>query len=434
MLALLLALLSSHAQALTPVKITVGDSHSCAVFDDGSVKCWGDNSSGQLGTGRTAGQGGAAGTMGSLLPFVNLGTGRKAIDIKANSSSTCALLDDRSLKCWGANGSGQLGYGDTQARGSTAASMGDGLKPIDLGTGRKVESFAVGYDFACAILDNSELKCWGSGSSGQVGYGDSQNRGDARNEMGDRLPSVALGIGRRAVQISAGYTHACALLDDDSVKCWGENSNGQLGQGDSVTRGDGAAEMGDLLKRIDLGTTVAPLAVHAGSTHSCVHLSDRSIRCWGDNSNGSTGAGSPGSFGDGPGEMGAALKPVDIEPGLTVDQFSCARRHCCTTFLGPGTMKCWGINDAGHLGIGDSTDRGNAESQMGQSLPFVDLGPLEAVAQIATGRYHSCAILVGGAVKCWGTNGNGQLGLGDTRNRGANLTDMGNGLPKVALY
>src|SRR5262249_14273646 len=147
-------------------------------------------------------------------------------------------------------------------RGNLPTNSGDALKTVDLGRGRKVVSFAVGYDHACAILDNKELKCWGA-NNGELGLGDTRNRGIKPGEMGDALPAVNLGLGRHAVQVSAGYAHTCALLDNGAVKCWGDGNDGELGQENTNAIGGAVGQMGDLLKPIDLGTNLKPFQVFA---------------------------------------------------------------------------------------------------------------------------------------------------------------------------
>ena len=150
----------------------------------------------------------------------------------------------------GKNGSSfQIGDGPNE--------MGNSLDAIELGTGRTATAIAAGKYHNCAILDNSSIKCWGSNNAGQLGLGDTYNRGDldhnsGDSEMGDSLPVVDLGAGRTARGITAGDSHTCALLDNFSVKCWGKNESGQLGLGDNSTRGDGSGEMGDNLPVISL--------------------------------------------------------------------------------------------------------------------------------------------------------------------------------------
>src|SRR5262249_2915630 len=138
-------------------------------------------------------RGDGPGEMGNALPVVNLGAGRTARQLAGGNFFTCALLDDGTAKCWGANGSGQLGLGDVTLRASPSA-----LAPIDLGTGRTATLITAGNGFACARLDNAAVKCWGNNSMGQLGQGDVNNRGDNTGEMGDALGAVALGTGRSA--------------------------------------------------------------------------------------------------------------------------------------------------------------------------------------------------------------------------------------------
>jgi alpha-tubulin suppressor-like RCC1 family protein len=177
--------------------------------------------------------------MGDSLPAVDLGTGRTAAAITAGGYHTCALLDNGQVKCWGYNAYGQLGLGNSGDRGDGSGEMGDSLPAVDLGTGRTATAITAGIEHTCAPLDNGQVKCWGLGFFGRLGLGDTDVRGDGPGEMGDSLPAVDLGTGRTAAAISTGNIHTCALLDNGQVKCWGYNAYGQLGLGNSVDRGDG---------------------------------------------------------------------------------------------------------------------------------------------------------------------------------------------------
>jgi alpha-tubulin suppressor-like RCC1 family protein len=185
------------------VALTGANVHGCGIRHPGTVKCWGNNTAGRLGYGDTTSRGSTAASMAGLAN-VDLGTGRTAKKVIVQNN-TCAILDDNSLKCWGANDVGQLGLGDTAARGDNAGELGDALAKIDLGTGRTVKDVALGENFACAILDNDTLKCWGANNRGQLGLGDTQRRGDAPGEMGDALPVVDLGTGRKPVTVVASH-------------------------------------------------------------------------------------------------------------------------------------------------------------------------------------------------------------------------------------
>ena len=209
--------------------------------------------------------------MGDALPALDLGTGRSARSVVASGYSTCALLDDGHVKCWGYNLQGQLGQGDTLNRGGLAGQMGDALSAIDLGQGRTATGLAAGATHICARLDDGRLKCWGWNLLGQLGVGDSINRGSLAGQMGDALPAVDLGVGRSAKSMGGGYAHTCAVLDDASVKCWGQSSI--LGLGDNRARGMNPGEMGDALPAVDL-TPPFDLTVNVDNcgalAHSCL--------------------------------------------------------------------------------------------------------------------------------------------------------------------
>ncbi|MFM8530380.1 MAG: RCC1 domain-containing protein, partial [Ilumatobacteraceae bacterium] len=155
------------------------------------------------------------------------------------------------VKCWGTNGVGTLGSEDSIVRGAKPNDMGNSLPVVNLGTGRKARSLAPGSFHTCAILDNFSMKCWGDNDHGQLGYGNDHSVGDAADEMGDYLPAVAVAGSRRVTAAVAGY-FTCALLDDGSLRCWGNNDYGQLGTGDLNARGDDPNEMGLNLRPVPM--------------------------------------------------------------------------------------------------------------------------------------------------------------------------------------
>jgi len=222
--------------------------------------------------------------MGDALPFVALGANNKTTAVSVGTDHACARFADGRLKCWGANAGGQLGLGDTESRGDGDGEMGDALPFVDLGTGTKVRAVSAGNAHTCALLEDGRVKCWGSNSSGQLGLGDKENRGDAADEMGEKLPAVELGTGRKATGVAAGGTHTCALLDKAEVKCWGENNLGQLGQGHTSDRGDEPNEMGDALPAVDLGKAEKVSAVSTGWRSTCAITARGTVKCWGDRS------------------------------------------------------------------------------------------------------------------------------------------------------
>ena len=320
-----------------------------------------------------ANRGEGTGEMGDALPTVDLGTGRTATAITAGSAFTCALLDNGSVKCWGFNASGQLGLGDKASRGEATGEMGDALPAVSLGTGRTATAITAGGAHTCALLDNGTVKCWGANAAGRLGLGDVSPRGDDAGEMGDSLPAVTLGTGRTATAITAGGAHTCARLDNATVKCWGDNGSGRLGLGDTAARGDAAGEMGDSLPAVNLGTGRTATAITAGSDHTCTRLDNATVKCWGDNGSGQLGIGDSLSRGDAPGEMGDALPAVALGTGRTATLLTAGAGATCARLDNAG-LKCWGNGVSGRLGQGDSAPRGDDAGEMGDALPPVDLG------------------------------------------------------------
>jgi alpha-tubulin suppressor-like RCC1 family protein len=413
--------------------IVAGYAATCAQSNDNRFKCWGYNISGKLGLGDTNKRGDNPNEMGTNLPFLNLGTGRLATQLSMGGVHACAVLDNSTLKCWGDNFSGELGLGDQTNRGDNPNEMGDNLPTINLGTGKTpIQVAAAIADYSCALLNDGSVKCWGSANVGQLGQGDTTVRGDNPNEMGDNLPPIQLGTGRTATAISLGQNHACAILDNGSVKCWGSSSAGQCGWGDTSTRGDNAGEMGDNLPVVDVGTGKTVTAIAAGVSHTCALLNDGSIKCWGGNAHGELGLGDTVSRGVNPGEMGDNLPAVSLGTGKTAVAIAASYYHSCA-LLNDATVKCWGWNVDGQLGQGDTSSRGNLPGQMGDNLLPINLGTGKTVVAMSSRDQHSCAILNDGKLKCWGLNFDGQLGLGDTITRG-NAGGMGDPLIYVLPF
>ena len=407
--------------------------HTCAALSDGTVKCWGNNGWGQLGVGDYHNRGDAQGEMCEGLPWTDLGTDAHAIQMAAGIHHSCALLDDGRVKCWGANSDGRLGLGHTSTRGDNPGEMGDNLPAVDLGTGKTAVQLVAGDYHNCAILNDGSVKCWGYNAHGQLGLGDKQSRGDNPGEMGDNLPAVDLGTGAVAVRIAAAASHTCARLADGAVKCWGHNLFGRLGLGDTLNRGDDPGEMGNNLPAVDLGTGKKAVELAAGDAHQCAILNDGTVKCWGYNGYGQLGLGNASSRGDGPNEMGASLPVVPLGAGKTALRLAAGVHHTCAV-LNDGSVKCWGYNAHGQLGLGHLSSRGDHPGEMGDNLPVAPLGAGQIAVDIGAGGNHSCAILIGGGLKCWGRNSKGQLGYGDVQERGDQPGEMGDSLSQVCLF
>jgi len=293
------------------------------------------------------------------------------VPITAGYAHNCFMLDNGSVKCWGKNNLGQLGLGDTINRGDNSSEMGDNLPAIDLGTGRTATAIAAGNHHTCAILDNASIKCWGFNASGQLGLGNTSNRGDGSNQMGDNLTAIDLGSGRTATSITTGTGYTCVLLDDDSVKCWGWADFGQTGAG--KTDEDYEPQSSP----IDLGTGITATAIASGNFHTCAILVHSSIKCWGLNDSGQLGIGDTGNRGDGSHasglvQMGDRLPIVDLGAGRTARAISAGDRHTCVV-LDNTSLKCWGENSYGQFGLGDTINRGDNSSDMGDNLPVISL-------------------------------------------------------------
>ncbi len=412
--------------------IDAGDAFTCVILDDSAVKCFGLGADGQLGLGGTANVGDGVGVSVSAAAAIALGSGRTARAIATGSSHACALLDDYSVKCWGSGIYGRLGYGDTTSRGTTSLSMGDSLAALEIGTGRSARMITAGAQHTCALLDNGSVKCWGRGASGQLGYGSTQTRGDEPNEMGDSLAAIAFGSGQSARAISAGANHTCALLTNYTVKCWGDNSYGQLGQGNLTGIGDGVGTSVSASTSVALGSGRTARAISAGDSHTCALLDNGSVKCWGAGANGRLGSGGADDLGDGSGEMGDSLISVSLGAGRTALAISAGSSHTCA-LLDNYAVKCWGSGADGRLGYGNQNDLGDNPSEMGDALSEVSLGSGRTARAIVAAGAHTCAILDNHTVKCWGNGGSGRRGSESTLRAGHTSLTMGDYLPAIDL-
>jgi alpha-tubulin suppressor-like RCC1 family protein len=190
------------------VAISAGSSYSCAVITGGTVKCWGDNGSGQLGNGSTG-----AGSS-SLVDVVGLGAGASAVS--AGGGHTCAVTTASGLQCWGDNGYGQLGNGSTGAGSSSPV----GVTGLGAGAATAVAAGSSGH--SCAVSTGGAISCWGHNANGQLGNGTLTD---------SWTPVDVTGLGALASAVSAGDAQSCALTAGGAVRCWGANESGQLGDG-----------------------------------------------------------------------------------------------------------------------------------------------------------------------------------------------------------
>jgi alpha-tubulin suppressor-like RCC1 family protein len=371
--------------------IAVGQAHTCAVLSDGSVKCWGDNSSGQLGDGTTTSQ-------KSPVAVSGLPTGVKALALAAGFDHTCALLETGAVWCWGGNSNGELGNGTSVSR-STQPVVVSGLTG---GTAPHVIALTASGQHTCALLETNAVVCWGGNAHGELGDGTTTNRDQPVNVTG--LPSGAPVKG-----LTSGFSSTCTWLQDGSAWCWGGNANGQLGDGTTSDRSSAVQVSG-----LPVNTPVIGLA--GGYFHTCALLATGGMRCWGKDSF--------GQLGDG------ALRDQSspqIVSGLAdrVQLAASGDEHICA-LMENGTLQCWGSNQFGQLGTGVMANNAPPESVQGIS------GGSNPHA-IAAGSGHSCALLTDGSVDCWGLDATGQLGNGSSSSSLAPVRVSGLSQPATAL-
>jgi alpha-tubulin suppressor-like RCC1 family protein len=262
-----------------------------------------------------------------------------------------------------------------------SASMGGKLFSGTSSVAVTGEPVSAGRYHTCALQPSGSVRCWGSNRNGELGDG-TQGSGTAT--------SVATGL-TDAIALTAGTFHHCALKAGGNVACWGSNSNGQIGNGGATT----AASLGPTLVS---GLTDA-VAISAGSAHSCALKANGNVACWGFNDSGALGNGTTTQ----------SLVPTAVIGLTDAIAISAGQAHTCA-LRADRTLVCWGYNNNGQLGIGSSTP-GDF-----RSIPTLVTGLTDAVA-INAGFNHTCALKANGSATCWGSNVSGELGDGTTATR-----------------
>eukprot|EP01083_Nonionella_stella_P192012 710163_1 len=372
--------------------------HNC-ILEDNEVKCWGMNIFGECGYGDTNNRGDEANEMGDTLLEIDLGSNFTAMQIIGGWRYTCALSTENKVKCWGYNQYG-LGYEDSEARGDGPNEMGDSLLEIDLGSNFTPMEIVGGWVHVCALSTTNTIKCFGYNEHGQLGLGDTNNRGGRANEMGDNLLDIDLGSDFIPMQIMVGHEHTCALSTRNKMKCFGRNNYGQLGYEDTNDRGDEANQMGDNLSEIDLGSDFIPMQIALGSDHTCALSTSNAVKCFGYNMFGQLGYGDQWGRGVWYDEMGDNLTVIELGTNFVPLQITAGMTHTCilsTTF----EVKCFGSNGHGEIAADDYNNRGDWPDQMGNNLPVIDLGTSFIPTQIVAGYWHNCALSTAYTVKCW---------------------------------
>ena len=315
-----------------------------------------------------------------------------ATQVSATGRNSCALSLDSEVHCWGTNAFGQLG------NPGVMENIGDNELPNTIGpvelSGTPI-ALARGYFHTCVVLQGGDAQCWGFNSSGQLGTGDTLNVGD------DETPQEAgvIDIPGNVEQIAAGTAHTCALLESGAVRCWGEGANGRLGYGDT---NDVLSPAG--IAAVTIGAQVEQLT--AGSEHTCALTVDGEVYCWGNGALGRLGYGNTTTIGDN--EDPESAGPIAL--GDVATQISAGGDHTCAVLEG-GVVRCWGSGSNGRLGYGNTSAVGDNETP--EEAGPVDLDN-EVAVQLSLGAAHTCALMEGGAVRCWGLGTFGRLGLGNS--------------------
>jgi alpha-tubulin suppressor-like RCC1 family protein len=354
---------ASAAPPPTVTQISAGLSHTCAVVD-GGVKCWGRNIVGQLGDGTTSGR---------PKPVNVIGLTSGVASVSAGSGHTCAVTTAGGVKCWGRNTYGQLGDGTTN----------NSPVPVDVaGLTSGVAMVSAGDTHTCAVTTAGGVKCWGRNLNGQLGNASITN---------SPTPVDVVGLSSGAASVSAGSTYSCAVTVAGGADCWGDNSSGQLGNGDPMN--------GSTLTPVAVyGMTSGVSAVSTGDDHACAlrtasGATSAGVRCW--------GAGGVGQLGNGANASSSAPVPVSTLT-IGVKAVDAGSNHTCA-IKSNGGIRCWGYDAKSQLGDGGTAN---------QNKPVAVVGLANGNAGVAAGGSHTCVITGQGGVKCWGDNSFGQLGDG----------------------
>jgi alpha-tubulin suppressor-like RCC1 family protein len=440
--------ISSHSSVPVQVplsnvmEVAVGDGHTCAISDGGRLWCWGAGDEGQLGVG----------SAGDSAEPVRVASVQRPVELAAGSGHSCARLEEDRLYCWGRNRVGQVGNGTTENM----------MAPVQIFPPGSTARVSAGFDHTCARKTDGTLWCWGSGKEGQLGTGASGELGDRSTPdqvlvwpggpalapvdrvvaagwhtfafkddgtlwcwgLGDegqcgngitdrtvvRRTPVPVRVRRggppltEVASASAGANHTCARMSDDSVRCWGGNLAGALGDSSTDDR------LWPVSVRDSGGDRLAATRLASALLHSCASGHDGALWCWGEGRYGQLGNGDTDS-------RTAPLQAQVLAGAIDVDG---GDRHTCA-LASDEQVWCWGNNAYGQLGDGD----------VAASLVPVrvrsSLSPATALyaTRLAVGRFHSCARARDDSVWCWGHNGSGQLGdSSENRSLAAQVPDL----------
>jgi alpha-tubulin suppressor-like RCC1 family protein len=342
--------------------VSAGNNFSLILLNNEKVKAFGSNSFGQLGNGST--------DLSSNIPVDVSGVTKPVKGVSAGENHSIILIQDGTVKSFGSNSFGQLGNGSSDLSSNVPVNVSGINNAIAVEAGKNGSHSLV-------LLNNRTVKSFGSNSSGQLGNGSS--------DLSSNIPVDVSGI-NNAIAISAGSSHSLILLSNGTVKSFGSNSSGQLGNGSS-----------DLSSNIpvDVSGINNAIAISAGSTHSLILLSNGMVKSFGSNSSGQLGNGSTDLSSNVPVDVSGINNAIAIAAGL---------EHSLI-LLSNGMVKSFGSNSSGQLGNG-STD-------LSSNIPVDVSGILNGIA-ISAGASHSHVVLRNSVLKSFGSNSFGELGNGST--------------------
>ncbi len=374
-------------------QLSLGRVHTCAILVDSTVACWGIDQHGQFGNGDGSGA--------TRYQMATLPLGGQAVDITSGHRHVCVLLHTDDIKCWGSNNKGQLGL--------TAGSfIGAPISPIGL-PNKPVASIDAGASHTCATYDDGDVWCWGSNQDGELGRGFTSPY-EAPGAVIFPNPTTIL-------DTQAGNKHTCAFHDDQSISCWGNNQWGTLGNGQSIHAGTGTSSS---VPAPILATTSTAVALSVGWATNCALLDTGAVDCWGNDVEGNLGNGEPhlhhlGAV-SGPGTNTVSSDPlagtishhpqptpVTLNPGDEVTSIAMGERHTCATYS-DGDIRCWGA---------DHDFRLSNHVKLGTNPSYLVVTPLDAAAanymlgtrnavSVTAGWAHTCALTDEGSAICWG--------------------------------
>lgn len=392
-----LLILSSCDQATAPVpegvafaQISAGGSHTCALAADGSAYCWGDNRFAQLGGGpdRPLVNRFRPVPVASDLPFEAMRSG---------GLHSCALDAGGRAYCWGRNALGQLGAGTDQAL-EVCTTTPCASSPVAVADDLEFAAISAGRDHTCGLSRNGAIYCWGANHAGQLGIGVAGP--DAFSPTPVRVRSD-----RAFMAVSAGERHTCALAEDGSAHCWGENRWAQAGPAAGEV-----CPVNDLV--LPCTPTPAPTAeglefraIAAGGQHTCALANDGGTYCWGYGGSGQLGVAPASAAQPCPSRTDSrscSPDPVQVSGTLSFASITAGGSHNCG-LLKDGRAYCWGGHLIGQLGDCSVRKLSAVPQPVCKGHRYVRLD---------AGSSHTCGIATDGAMYCWGRNDEGQMGSG----------------------